>query len=182
MSARPTMVRTLNLIAPKRATAAGRLMRTSVRARAAHPDAPAVVVQHPLLGGRAHVDLLPRVLADIADVEIAGRAVPRKAPRVAQPVAGDLPLRPRLVHIQPEELAQANAQVLCAVPGVAARAAIAHPYIQHPVRPELELATVVVRVGLPHEQQAVRRPGQPDRPIRAVLDDVRVPVEVRVVD
>src|SRR5207244_4290939 len=106
-------------------------------ARAALPDAPAVVVQHPLLGGRAHVDLLPRVLADIADVEIAGRAVPREAPRVAQPVAGDLPLRPRLVHIQPEELAQANAQVLCAVPRVAARAAIAHAYIEQPVRPEL---------------------------------------------
>src|SRR5205823_6549519 len=59
-------------------------------ARPALPDPPAVVVQHSLLPRCAHVDLLPGVLTDVADVEVAGRAVPGEAPRVAQPIAGDL--------------------------------------------------------------------------------------------
>src|ERR687887_2071033 len=62
-------------------------------ARAPFPDAPAVVVERSLLGGRPHVDFLPVVLPDVGDVEVARGPVPREAPRVAQTVAGDLPLR-----------------------------------------------------------------------------------------
>src|SRR5262249_56459987 len=40
--------------------------------------------------GRLHVDLLARVLSDIADVQVPGLAVEARAPRIAQAVGPDL--------------------------------------------------------------------------------------------
>ena len=40
--------------------------------------------------GRYHVHLLPGVLADIGDVEVAGGGVEAESPGVAEPVAPDL--------------------------------------------------------------------------------------------
>src|SRR5215470_3676357 len=49
-------------------------------------------VVHPAGAARGEdIDFLPEILADIADVEIPGRAIERKAPRVPQPVEPDLP-------------------------------------------------------------------------------------------
>ena len=122
-------------------------------ARAALPDPPAVVVQPALLAPACARRPPPSVLADVADVEVVREPVEREAPRVAQPVAGDLPARAALVDVQAQQLAEADAQVLRAVARVAARAAVAHPDVEPAVGPELELAAVVVVVRLLDEQQ-----------------------------
>src|SRR5262245_50740709 len=70
---------------------------------------------------RAVVDLLPGILADVADVQRAGHPVEREAPGVAQPIRPDLRprgrladervvgrhcvrVRPALARIDPDEL------------------------------------------------------------------------------
>src|SRR5207249_1516618 len=53
---------------------------------------PAVVRELPDLRLRAHVDLLPLALADVADPEVAALPVEGEAPRVPQSVADDLPV------------------------------------------------------------------------------------------
>ena len=128
------------------------------------------------------VDLLPRVLADVADVEVARRAVEREPPRVAQAVGDELPTRLRRLRVQPHDLRERPREVLAVVLRVAAAAAVAVSPVEKTVGPELQLAAVVVRREVLDEEQLLGRAGNRRRPVRAVLDDARVAVSVGVVD
>src|SRR5947208_16711420 len=65
---------------------------------------------------------------------------------------------------------------------IAGGAAVAHPDVEQPVGPELELAAVVVRVRLAHVEELLRaREDDPASP-RPEADDARVAVPVGVVD
>src|SRR6185436_4098698 len=100
---------------------------------------------------REEVDLLPGVLPHVPDPEVGGAAVEREAPRIADAERLDPDALRR--HVDREELPEQRARVLGAVLRVAARAAVAHPDPQSPVRAEGDLAAVVVRVRLPDEEQ-----------------------------
>src|SRR5205085_3446739 len=67
---------------------------SGARLEAAEPleDAPAVIGAGGLLAGR-EVDLLPVVLADVAEGDVAGLPVEREAVRIAKPVGPDLGAR-----------------------------------------------------------------------------------------
>ena len=97
-----------------------------VYARLALEHAPAVVLET-RAPARREVELLPRVLADVADVEVARRAVEREPPRVAQPVAHDHRRRVRFFDVEAQQLAERRAQILGTVLRVAAGAAVARP-------------------------------------------------------
>ena len=77
-------------------------------------------------GSRDEVDLLDRVLADVADLEVAVRAVEGEAPRVAQAERRDLATRAGWATSIRSSLPSAIADVLRAVLRVAAGAAVAH--------------------------------------------------------
>jgi hypothetical protein len=65
-----------------------------IRAKAVHAFArlPAVVLAA-ARAGRLEVDLLVGVLADIADIQVAGGTIKREAPGIAQPIGPDLGAR-----------------------------------------------------------------------------------------
>ena len=81
---------------------------------------PAEVDQTDARGGRRRevVDLLPEVLADVADVELSGPRLDREAIRVAQPVGED-PLRRDVFDAEAEERFQAERVVRQRRPGFA---------------------------------------------------------------
>src|SRR5205823_2333128 len=106
--------------------------------------------------------------------------VEREAPRVPQAERRHRHAAAR--GVDPEQLAELRRGVLRAVLGVAAGAAVAHADPELAVGPELELAAVVVRVGLRDEQKLPRRARDRASPVGAVLDDARVAVPVGVVD
>jgi hypothetical protein len=58
------------------------------------------------------------ILADVPDPEVARLAVEREAPRIAQPVADDLPRRSRSCRVDAEELAEAALGVELELPAV----------------------------------------------------------------
>ena len=58
------------------------------------------------------VDLLPRVLTDVADVEVAGLAVEAEAPRVPQAVRDERPARALGVDVQPHDLRERPREAL----------------------------------------------------------------------
>ena len=142
---------------------------------------PAVVPHPAQLAAGPVVDLLPVALADVGHPEVAGGAVEGEAPRVAEPVPGDLPARLGGGDVRPQELAERGAKVLGALLGVAGGAAVAHADVQQPVGAELQLAAVVVVVRLVDEEQLLgaREDGLAAR--GAKLDDPGVAVPVGVV-
>src|SRR5204862_6738048 len=113
------------------------------------------------------VDLLPLVLTDVGDPQVAGLAIPGEPPRVAEPVGPDLgqPAAPgeRIVgrdrvlaaggrpRVDPQDLAQHRVErlpvaALCVAAAlVAGSTAVAEAEIQHPVGTEAQLPAVVVR-------------------------------------
>jgi hypothetical protein len=112
---------------------------------------------------RAVIDLLPSVLADIADVQCSGHTVEREAPRIAKAVRPDLGLPRRLTdervvrrhrirvcavltRIDPDELSAQVLEVHRCPERIACAAAVTRPHVEHPVGAELELAAVVVRL------------------------------------
>src|SRR5439155_26758076 len=99
---------------------------------------PAVVLE-PRAHARCVIELFPGVLPDVADVEVAGLPVEREAPGIAQPVADDLRTRPARLQVHPQQLAEARAEILGAVLGIASRAAVAHSNVEVAVRPERKL-------------------------------------------
>ena len=122
------------------------------------------------------VDLLPRALAHVPDVHVAVGRIEAEAPRVAKPVRPDLgrtrpwanatrservvsrdgvrlPRRGLVVHVDAQHLAQQRPCVLPVPEGVAAGAAISHADVQEAIRPERELAAIVVRKRLRDQQQ-----------------------------
>src|SRR6266480_1675567 len=121
-------------------------------------DPPAVV--QAALARWLDVDLLPRALSNVADVQKASRAIEREAPWVPQPDRPDLlratarrewiacrdPIRVAAVHVDPQQLAQQGIGALRAVLRVAAQAAVTHADVEHAVRPEHNEAALVVRV------------------------------------
>src|SRR4029079_16891849 len=84
------------------------------------------------------------------------------------------------VDVEREQLAQLFVQVLRSVLGIATRAAVAHANVEPTVRPERELAAVVVRVRLVDEEKLAPLDG--GRISGLVLDDACVAVRVRVID
>ena len=78
-------------------------------ARAALVDVPAVVVQRRAAARGVRVDLLPRVLADVADVEVARRrGRTRSATGCAARSRRSASARPRLFDVQAQQLAEAR--------------------------------------------------------------------------
>ena len=108
------------------------------------------------------VHFFETILADIAGEELAGHAVKRKAPGIAQTVSPDLGqaagrskrivrrdrvLLPRsegAVHVDPQDLAEQRLQVLSVALRIALAAAVAQADVEEPVGPESELAAIVV--------------------------------------
>ena len=119
----------------------------------------------------SEVDLLFRALADVPDHHVAGRAVEREPPRVAQTVGPDLRtvrraarsaralrptaewvagwdrVRPARLRRDPQDLPEQRGLVLRVHLGVVPAAPIAHRDVEIAVRAELELATVVIALG-----------------------------------
>src|SRR5206468_6054724 len=97
-------------------------------------------------------------------------------------VAGYLPARGASVRVDAQKLAQPLVKVLRAVLRISGAATVAHADVEQTVRPELQLPAVVVRIGLPDEQQLPRAVEERAAPARTKLDDTRVAVPVGVVD
>ena len=77
------------------------------------------------------VDLLPVALADVADVEVAGRAVEREPPRVAQAVRDDAASTASVAStFEPHDLRERPREALAVVLRVAAAAAVAVPPVE----------------------------------------------------
>ena len=109
--------------------------------------------------------------ADVADPQVAGLAIERHPPRVAQPEVPDLGQCVGLVHervvgrdrvarvagtaidVDPEDLAEERVHPLAVVVRVAARAAVAGRDVQVAVGPEGRRSAVVVRIGLVDPEQ-----------------------------
>ena len=126
------------------------------------------------------VDLLDRVLADVADVEVPRLAVEREAPGVAQTEAHRLPVDRQ--RIRSQQLREARSRRLPVVLGVSPAPAVPHADVELAVGPELDLPAVVVRERLVHEQQLPCRTEPRSARVGAKLDDARVAAPVGVVD
>ncbi len=116
--------------------------------------------------GAHDVDLLEGVLPHVADPQVVGRPVERDPPRVAE--AGDVDLGPRagcseerivgwdavgtpvrrMVDVDSEDLAEERRQLLAVALRVAAAAAVAEGDVEVTIRPEHDVAAIVVGVGL----------------------------------
>src|SRR6266550_5039380 len=133
-------------------------------------DPPAVV--QAALARWLDVDLLPRALSNVADVQKASRAIEREAPWVPQPDRPDLlratarrewiacrdPIRVAAVHVDSQQFAEQRVRVLGAVLWIAPRAPIAHADVEHAVRPEHHEPAVMIRIRLHDaEKQLVGR-------------------------
>src|SRR5438552_3796871 len=107
------------------------------------PRAPAVrrpaEVHRPASPAPEVVDLLPRVRADVADVQIAGRAVEREAPGIAQAVRDHLGLDRLAADVDANQLPEQARRILRR----GERVAVAHADVEPSVGPESELAAVV---------------------------------------
>src|SRR6185503_8932240 len=147
-------------------------------AAAALVDVPAEV-DEPGRRARQPVDLLDLALPDVADPEIARSAVEAIPPWVAQADRDELGRGLRLSHVEPEQLSEQDVRILRAVLRIAARTAVAQADPQLPVRPELEVPPVVVRVGLRDPEDLLRAPGQGAAVRGAVADDPRRAVAAR---
>src|SRR5207244_4353804 len=120
--------------------AAGRGVR--LETMPALEDVPAVVLAA-RARRRLHVHFLPRILTDVADVEIPGHAVEAEAPRVADSERPDL-VQPRIawshegvarrrdvvgrrldVHVEPQELAEEHGRILGVLERITTTAAVA---------------------------------------------------------
>ncbi len=142
---------------------------------------PAVVLEARRVA-RREVDLLPLALADVGDVEVAVGPVERVPPGVPQAVSDDLPVRALLVHVDAQELAEPRREVLRPVLRVARAAAVSHPDVELAVRPELELAALVIRVRLVDQEELPHPKRRAPVGAGPVLGHDGVAVEVHVVD
>ena len=117
------------------------------------------------------VDFLERVLADVADPEVAGRAVEAEAPRIAQTVRPDLAaragalgerirrrngVRRAVIDVDAQDLAEELIEVLGVVVRIAAGAAVAGADVEIAVGSELQLPAVVVRENRMRNRQQDR--------------------------
>ena len=64
--------------------------RGAVAVEPLHHVPPEVQTLAEEVGRGGHVDLFIQVLADVTDIQIAGLAIERKPPRIAQPIGPDL--------------------------------------------------------------------------------------------
>ena len=127
-------------------------------------------VQAAGLRRRVETDLLVRALADVADVEVAGRPVEAPPPRVAQAQIPDFGLGARRpdkrvagrdrvgaagADLDAQDLAQEGVQALAGVERVAAAPAVAQPHIEIAVGTEGDEAAVVVGERLVAHEDAL---------------------------
>jgi hypothetical protein len=112
--------------------------------RVAFEQSPPVVRESHKLCARPKVDLLPLVLADVADVQVAGDAIEGEPPRVAQPVGDELPARAANEGINARQLAETIVEILRAVLWIAGCAPITHADVEQVTGAELQLTAVVI--------------------------------------
>ena len=153
----------------------GGAARAALQIVGALAPAPAEVeTAHPR---RGVVNLLHRVLPHVADPHVAGGAIEREPPWVAQTDGPDLgaPLRGArervacgngvrqarvaVRHVDAEDLRQPRGGVGAVVVGILLAAAIAKADVQHAVGPELQVAAIVVGVRLVLGQHHAGRAG-----------------------
>jgi hypothetical protein len=143
------------------------------------PAVPAVVLAAGA-GGRLQVDLLPARLPDVGDPQVAAQAVEGEAPGVAQPVGPDLAAgagdadervargngvgepRAAAVDVDAQDLAEQGVERLPVLLRVAAAAAVARGDVEEAVRPERDLAAVVVGERLVVGEEDLLRGGVGD--------------------
>ena len=178
----------------------GGAARAALQIVGALAPAPAEVeTAHPR---RGVVNLLHRVLPHVADPHVAGGAIEREPPWVAQTDGPDLgaPLRGArervacgngvrqarvaVRHVDAEDLRQPRGGVGAVVVGILLAAAIAKADVQHAVGPELQVAAVVIGVGLVLGQHHARGAPINTRGVRAgaELHHAGVAITVGVVD
>ncbi len=152
-------------------------------------------VQPPARGGAAHeVDLLSRVLTDVADQQRSGDPVEAEAPRIAEAVAPDLicacAARERVagrdrvggsgaarVGVDPQQLAEQRLPVLAVLQRVAGTTPVACGDVEVAVGPDLQLTAVVVRERRVIDRQQASSGGRVDGAADlAVLVDLQVAV------
>ena len=162
----------------------------------AEPGAPGALEDPPAVVAAPgdDVDLLAGALTDVAGEELAGSPVEGEPERIPKPVGPDLVaervvgrnVRGRGVDVEPQDLAQQGPQALRVIVGVIATAAVTHPHVEAPVRPELHHAPVVVaELPVRNRLQDQLGPGVRDVGIRAgdlIARDEDVAGGVRVAD
>ncbi len=133
--------------AHQRGIAARGLVPVGIEARTALLDVPAEVLAG-RGGGGLHVDLLPRALPHVADVEVSSLRVEGEAVRVAEalgPAFGRRGLG--LGPVEAQELAEVGGVVLARFEGITAAAAVTEAQVEE-VAADRDGAAVVVAVGL----------------------------------
>jgi hypothetical protein len=165
--------------------------------------APAEVHAPARVRRRCEVDLLPVVLTDVGEREVAGLPIEREAPRVPESVSPDLVAAGNAYEgivggdrvglsvgaelgIDPQELAAQVLEVLRTTERVAAASAVARGQVEVVVGPELKLAAVVVRLprvrDLDHDSPRGRVGNVRIDGVAEILGDDDVPLGVGVVD
>ena len=131
---------------------------------------------------RQRVDLLPVVLADVADVQAPVRAVEGVAPRIPEAVGVDPPAGAELRGFDAQELAVAAAHVLRAAAGSQLPPPSPWPSVEPPFGPNASRPPLWLPGGLVDERSSLRerRPCRV-RGVRPVAHDAGVAVDVRVV-
>src|SRR5262249_55573627 len=98
-------------------------------------------------------------------------------------IVGRNGVRLRVVHVEPQELAEERLAVLSVAVRISRRAAVPHPDVEHAVRTESQASAIVIGIGLIHLEHELAR-GRISH-IGVTTDlialDVRVAVLVRVV-
>jgi len=105
------------------------------------------------------VDLFPRVLADVGDVQVSSQPIEAEAPRVAQAEGPDLrqgvvdvdervvvrnPVAGLRRDVESQELAEQGQSVLAAAQGIACTATVAGGHPQHVIGAERQVTAVVI--------------------------------------
>src|SRR5437660_1732052 len=113
---------------------------------------------------RLDIDFFPCILPHVGDVEIAGLAIEREPPGVAQAIrphfrrgvpvfderiGGGNPVRfaaLRVIHVDPQQFSQQRGPVLAVIVWISRAAPVPGAYIKVAVRSESQLAAVVVTI------------------------------------
>jgi hypothetical protein len=170
---------------------------------------PGLVTAPPEIGASSRIwsereiNLLPKVLADVGDREVAGGAIEGEPPRIAEAVGPDL-VPPRLVDegivlrnrvglaggplfgVDAQHLSAQVLEILAGLERIASTATVAGRGVEVAVRAELELTSVVVRMirmrNLDHDALRVRIGDVRVGLVTQVLRDLDVALRVGVVD
>ena len=178
----------------------GAVVAVGGRIKAVRPlhASPPVILPSPTASGR-EVYFLPRILADVANEQIASKSIEAESPGIAQaqrPHLWPCPRSPNkrirgwdgvgklTVHIEPEQLAQQRAEVLCIYFAGRRLRPVAHANVEVAVGAELQLAAVVIAEGLGDSEQhsARQRVGHVGIARHGIAREDGIAGRVRVVD